>query len=94
MTEPENEKPNTVVELVETVNPYSAAAPPLAPVTLAPSTLNWKPATSTSKSYKISTDDSAQLEPSPLHSPHSSKSAEPPQSPAQSTSAVQLPSQS
>jgi hypothetical protein len=81
----------TTEEEVDTVNPASAAAPPDAPVTLAPETLNWKPAISVSLSYKISTDVSAQLEPSPPHTAHSSSSAEPPHSPAQSTSAVQLP---
>ena len=30
-------------EIDETVNPFAAAAPPLAPVTLAPLILNWNP---------------------------------------------------
>ena len=36
--------PITVVALVDTVKPASAAAPPEAPFTVTPSTLNWKPA--------------------------------------------------
>ena len=80
--------------LLDTVKPLDAAAPPDALVTSEPDTLNWNPYISASLSYKISTVASAQLDPSPPHSPHSSNSAEPAQSPAQSTSAVQLPSQS
>ena len=57
ITDPEKEKPKTTVADVDTVNPASAAAPPDAPVTLAPETLNWKPAISVSLSYKISTLD-------------------------------------
>ena len=40
--------PITTLELVDTVKPAASAAPPLAPVTSTPSTLNWKPAISLS----------------------------------------------
>ena len=40
IVEPVKLKPITVVELVDTVKPASAAAPPPAPVTSTPSTLN------------------------------------------------------
>jgi hypothetical protein len=40
---PENENPRTVLFAVLTVNPASAAAPPDAPVTVAPLTENWNP---------------------------------------------------
>ena len=46
MTDPVNEKPNTVDELVETVNPFSAESPPSAPNRVTPSVSNWKPAIS------------------------------------------------
>ena len=42
--------PITVLELFDNVNPASAAAPPPAPSIVTLSTLNWKPATSTSLS--------------------------------------------
>ena len=48
ITEPENEKPKTVVSPVETVNPTSAAIPPDALTSVEPFTSNWKPAISTS----------------------------------------------
>ena len=37
---PEKENPRTVLLPVETVNPFAAASPPLAPVTVTPETLN------------------------------------------------------
>jgi hypothetical protein len=40
---PVNENPRTVVELAEIINPFAVASPPEAPLTEAPSTLNWKP---------------------------------------------------
>jgi len=40
---PVNEKPRTVEPPVDTVNPASAASPPLALLTVVPSILNWKP---------------------------------------------------
>ena len=40
---PENEKPKTVEPPAETVKPASAAAPPDAPETVAPSTDHWNP---------------------------------------------------
>ena len=55
-TDPEKEKPKTTDAEVDTVNPASAAAPPDAPVTVAPETLNWNPAISSSLSYRISTE--------------------------------------
>ena len=90
---PVNEKPKVVGPAV-TIKPFAAAAPPAALSTVTPLTLNWKPAIATLLEYITSTSVVAHEEPSPLHSPHSSATAEPPQSPAQSRSAVQLPSQS
>ena len=96
-----NEKPTTVVPPVDTVNPASPAAPPEAPDNDKPVTSNWKPATGPPKSYVTSKLPEASNAPkpklaswhasSPLHTPHSSSTAEPPQSPAQSST---LPSQS
>ena len=45
------------VLLAAPTNPAAAAAPPDAPVTEAPSILNWNPPMSVSLSYKISTVD-------------------------------------
>ena len=50
ITDPENEKPRTTDELADTVNPFVAAAPPVALTTDDPLTLNWKPAISSSLS--------------------------------------------
>ena len=92
--EPVNEKPKTVEPPEETVNPASPAAPPLALISSAPSTLNWKPAISASLSYKTSNVNSVHVDPSPPQISHSSKTAEPPHSLLQSISARQFPSQS
>ena len=94
ITAPVNEKPKTVEVPAVTEKPFAAAAPPAAPSTVTPLTLNWNPAISASLEYKISTSEVAQELPLPLHSPHSSATASPAQVPAQSTSAVQLPAQS
>ena len=42
---PVNEKPRTVLELVDIVNPLASELPPDAPVIVAPSKLNWNPPT-------------------------------------------------
>ena len=41
--DPVSENPRTVDPPVEMVNPASCAAPPPAPLSVAPSTVNWKP---------------------------------------------------
>ena len=69
-----------------TVNPASAAAPPEAPTTVAPVTLNWKPAISSSLENVISTVCVAHEEPSPLQIPQSSYE------PTQSSISSQTPS--
>ena len=51
---PVRENPNTVVLPVETVRPAVAASPPEAAKTVAPSTSNWKPPTSTFDVYPTS----------------------------------------
>ena len=48
---PVKEKPSTVVDPAETVNPLAAASPPEALTTVAPVTLNWNPPISISLSY-------------------------------------------
>ena len=40
ITAPVNEKPRTVLEEFETVNPAASASPPDAPLSVAPSTVN------------------------------------------------------
>ncbi len=54
MVDPVKLKPITVVALLETVNPFASASPPLAPSTVTPSTSNWKPPITASVLYKIS----------------------------------------
>ena len=91
---PVNEKPITVSDPVETVNPASSAAPPKAPVSAKPETLNWKPATELPKSYKISKLPEESNAPnetletkqalSPSQTPQSSTTASPKHTPAQS----------
>ena len=84
-TPPVNEIPSTVVAPTLIVNPASPAAPPLPPVNASPLTSNWKPATSSPKSYKTckvpeaaSNAPSSKLArqdvPSPPHTPHASSS--------------------
>ena len=55
--DPSSENPSTVVSLNEIINPASSAAPPDALSMVAPSILNWKPATGSKVLY--STDPSA-----------------------------------
>ena len=55
IVEPVKLNPITVLLPVDTVNPASPAAPPPAPVTSTPVTLNWKPAIGVSVLNKIST---------------------------------------
>ena len=55
IVEPVKLNPNTVEPPVDIVKPAAAAAPPPAPVTVTPSTMNWKPAIAVSLSKLIST---------------------------------------
>ena len=91
---PVNENPSTVLPPVDTVKPAASAAPSDAPVKAKPVTSTWKPATSPPKSYKISKlpaesnaprlNEAKQLDPSPSHTPQSSKAESPKHTPAQS----------
>ena len=67
ITSPLKLKPNTVVADVLTVNPASSAAPPEAPVTSTPSTLNWKPPISSGLEKNTGTPHSSGLSELPPH---------------------------
>ena len=54
MVAPVNENPKTVEPPADTVNPAEAASPPEAPLTVVPSTTNWKPAISVFTLYQTS----------------------------------------
>ena len=106
MLSPVNEIPKIAAVPTVTSKPASAAAPPDAPVAVAPSKLNWKPPIAVELEYNTSSELSVaapkeirlgkQLVPSPPHSPQSSKAVSPLHTPAQSSvaSPLHVPAQS
>ncbi len=103
---PVNDTPKIAAEPTVTSKPASPAAPPDAPVAVAPSKPNWKPPISVELEYNTSTVLSVaepkeiklgkQLIPSPPHSPQSSTTVSPLHKPVQSSvaSPLQSPAQS